>query len=69
MQGFLQDDKPSAQTLFARAAQCFKKCSNQDPTNETYKKAIEMCDKVRGCSGAEAERGFAPPLAVRPSVW
>eukprot|EP00200_Dunaliella_tertiolecta_P003891 CAMPEP_0202346526 /NCGR_PEP_ID=MMETSP1126-20121109/5277_1 /ASSEMBLY_ACC=CAM_ASM_000457 /TAXON_ID=3047 /ORGANISM="Dunaliella tertiolecta, Strain CCMP1320" /LENGTH=173 /DNA_ID=CAMNT_0048937943 /DNA_START=117 /DNA_END=635 /DNA_ORIENTATION=+ len=44
--GFLQDDKPSAQELFSRAALCFKKCSVQDPSNETYKKAIEMCEKA-----------------------
>ncbi len=53
VQGFLQDDKPSAQELFSRAALCFKKCSAQDPSNETYKKAIEMCEKVSKVSSSK----------------
>lgn len=44
--GFLSPDKSKAQLNFDKASQCFQRCKNKDPANETYKKAIEMCDKA-----------------------
>lgn len=44
--GFLCPDKRSAQEKFTKAADCFKRCNQKDPSNETYRKAIEMCDKA-----------------------
>uniref|UniRef100_A0A7S0VMK6 Mitochondrial import receptor subunit TOM20 n=1 Tax=Polytomella parva TaxID=51329 RepID=A0A7S0VMK6_9CHLO len=44
--GFLCPDKTIALGKFKDAAECFKDCVKRDPTNETYKKAIEMCEKA-----------------------
>lgn len=47
VQGFLQNEKPQAQLQFNKAAECFRKCMVKDPSNDSYRKALEMCDKVR----------------------
>lgn len=39
-------DKSKAQEQFGKAAACFKRCQQRDPSNEMYRKAIEMCDKA-----------------------
>lgn len=44
--GFLCETKSKAVEQFGKASECFKRCERKDPSNETYKKAIEMCNKA-----------------------
>eukprot|EP00798_Chlamydomonas_sp_ICE-L_P018274 gene18274-24727_t len=44
--GFLCPDKKKALEQFQLAAESFKRCLTKEPTNDTYKKALEMCDKA-----------------------
>ncbi|KXZ51334.1 hypothetical protein GPECTOR_13g821 [Gonium pectorale] len=44
--GFLCPSKPRALENFTEAAKAFKHCHDKEPTNETFKKALEMCDKA-----------------------
>lgn len=44
--GFLSNDKSDAMKHFDAAEAVFKKCKDKEPTNETYRKALEMCKKA-----------------------
>lgn len=44
--GFLCPTKTKAQEQFSKAAEYFRRCQQKDPNNDTYKKALEMCDKA-----------------------
>ncbi|KAG1677856.1 hypothetical protein FOA52_008620 [Chlamydomonas sp. UWO 241] len=44
--GFLCADKPDALGQFAKAEECFRICISKDPSNDSYKKAIEMSQKA-----------------------
>ncbi|KAG2488673.1 hypothetical protein HYH03_012834 [Edaphochlamys debaryana] len=44
--GFLCPDKAKANQRFQEASAAFKHCHDKEPDNETYKKALEMCDKA-----------------------
>lgn len=44
--GFLCSDKPAALKKFEDAKVAFQKCQEKDPSNETYRKALEMCEKA-----------------------
>ncbi|KAK9864386.1 hypothetical protein WJX84_002098 [Apatococcus fuscideae] len=45
-QGFLTSDTGEAKAYFNRATDCFKKALNEEPNNDTYKKALEMTSKA-----------------------
>mmetsp|Transcript_25105 Transcript_25105/g.30387 ORF Transcript_25105/g.30387 Transcript_25105/m.30387 type:complete len:204 (-) Transcript_25105:562-1173(-) len=45
-QGFLFTDPKQANTYFERARSCFQRALNEEPKNDTYKKAIEMTAKA-----------------------
>lgn len=45
-QGFLAPTRAEALGQFDRAAACFRSCVAKEPGNETYKKALDMCDKA-----------------------
>eukprot|EP00850_Spirogloea_muscicola_P006494 SM000031S11503 [mRNA] locus=s31:78716:80038:+ [translate_table: standard] len=45
-QGFLLQDAGRANALFQKAATCFQGALDEDPTNEGYKKALELADKA-----------------------
>ncbi|KAI8468070.1 MAG: translocase of outer mitochondrial membrane [Monoraphidium minutum] len=44
--GFLQQTKGEALEHFDRAKGVFQACKDKDPSNETYCKAYEMCEKA-----------------------
>lgn len=44
--GFLASDRKSALELFDKAEEFFKQCKENEPNNETYKKALDMCKKA-----------------------
>ncbi|GLC55465.1 hypothetical protein PLESTB_000990100 [Pleodorina starrii] len=44
--GFLCPDKSKANQNFKEASKAFKHCYEKEPSNETYKKALEMCEKA-----------------------
>ncbi|GMH41274.1 hypothetical protein BSKO_09184 [Bryopsis sp. KO-2023] len=45
--GFLmQGDKEQAHDLFNKALDCFKKAQAEDPTNEIYRRAVEVTEKA-----------------------
>jgi tetratricopeptide (TPR) repeat protein len=45
-QGFLSGDASSAEGFFNKAGDCFQKAVDQEPTNESYKRAMEMSSKA-----------------------
>ncbi|QDZ18271.1 translocase of outer mitochondrial membrane [Chloropicon primus] len=45
-QGFLHASVEKAQDYFDRACECFRKACKEDPSNEVYKKALEMNSKA-----------------------
>eukprot|EP00958_Prasinococcus_capsulatus_P005545 scaffold536_cov409-Prasinococcus_capsulatus_cf.AAC.15 len=45
-QGFLFPTLEKAQEYFDKAASCFEKALKEEPTNEVYKKALELTSKV-----------------------
>jgi tetratricopeptide (TPR) repeat protein len=45
-QGFLSGDASSADGFFTKAGDCFQKAVDQEPTNESYKRALEMSSKA-----------------------
>jgi uncharacterized membrane protein YgcG len=45
-QGFLTADGDTAGALFGKAAACFERAVEADPTSEVYKKALEMTAKA-----------------------
>lgn len=45
-QGFLAPTRQEALEQFDRAAACFRSCVDKEPQNETYRKALDMCDKA-----------------------
>ncbi|WIA12152.1 hypothetical protein OEZ85_012225 [Tetradesmus obliquus] len=44
--GFLAADRKTALQHFNKAEDYFKHCKEKEPSNETYKKALEMCKKA-----------------------
>ncbi|GFR43811.1 hypothetical protein Agub_g4936 [Astrephomene gubernaculifera] len=44
--GFLCPEKSRALQNFNEASKAFKHCYDKEPNNETYKKALEMCEKA-----------------------
>lgn len=44
--GFLSGDKEEAMEHFNMAEAVFRRCKEKEPSNETYKKALEMCKKA-----------------------
>ena len=59
--GFLCPEKPKAMEQFTKASSCFKRCHDKDSSNETYKKALEMCEKAPEYYGR-------PPPPLSPSL-
>ena len=57
-QGFLFREQSKAEEYFDRAKSCFQRALNEEPTNEIYKKALEMTDKAPGLH-AELQRQLA----------
>ncbi|KAK6928525.1 hypothetical protein RJ641_007116 [Dillenia turbinata] len=45
-QAFLTPDKDEAKVLFDRASVCFQQAVNEDPSNELYKKSLEVTAKA-----------------------
>ncbi|KAG7672644.1 hypothetical protein Ndes2526B_g08828 [Nannochloris sp. 'desiccata'] len=45
-QGFLSGDASSAEGFFSKAGDCFQKAVDQEPANESYKRALEMSSKA-----------------------
>eukprot|EP00873_Tetraselmis_striata_P045540 jgi/Tetstr1/465804/TSEL_010425.t2 len=45
-QGFLNTDSARAQSFFDQAADCFRKALAEEPTNDVYKKALDMTSKA-----------------------
>ncbi|KIZ02676.1 import receptor subunit TOM20-3 [Monoraphidium neglectum] len=44
--GFLQQTKAAALEQFNLAKQVFQACKDKEPNNESYRKALEMCEKA-----------------------
>lgn len=44
--GFLQKDKAEALEFFGQAKEVFQAGRDKDPSNETYAKALDLCDKA-----------------------
>lgn len=45
-QGFLSSDIDSANSYFNKAGDCFKRAVEQEPSNESYQRALEMSSKA-----------------------
>jgi len=45
-QGFLSGDASSADGFFSKAGDCFQKAVDQEPANDSYKRALEMSSKA-----------------------
>ena len=45
-QGFLFQEAQKACSHFDEAKTCFQRALNEEPTNEIYRKALEMTDKA-----------------------
>lgn len=54
-QGFLFKDQIKAEEFFDEAKSCFQRALNEEPTNDIYRKALEMTDKAPGLH-AELQR-------------
>ena len=71
-QGFLFQEAERAGDFFDKAKTCFQRALNEEPTNEIYKKALEMTDKAPGLH-AELQRQLAEQQAQRkpraPRRW
>lgn len=73
--GFLmQGDKEQAHELFNKALECFRKAQAEDPTNEIYRRAVEVTEKapeiyeeLQRQLGGEREGGVADPTAASSS--
>ncbi len=46
LQGFLSGDTGTANLYFDRAADCFKQSVQQEPNNDSYRRALEMSSKA-----------------------
>eukprot|EP00877_Chromochloris_zofingiensis_P001101 jgi/Chrzof1/10992/Cz05g19250.t1 len=69
--GFLSPDRESALEHFQKAQTVFQSCQVKEPNNETYRKALEMCNKApeyydeiqeqisRAAAGGPSSRGEA----------
>jgi tetratricopeptide (TPR) repeat protein len=57
-QGFLFQEAQKACSHFDEAKTCFQRALNEEPTNEIYRKALEMTDKAPGLH-AELQRQLA----------
>ena len=71
-QGFLFQEADKAGEYFEKAKECFQRALNEEPTNEIYKKALEMTDKAPGLH-AELQRQLAEQQAqqevLAPRRW
>ena len=56
--GFLFQEAQKACSHFDEAKTCFQRALNEEPTNEIYRKALEMTDKAPGLH-AELQRQLA----------
>ena len=65
-QGFLFQEADKAGEYFEKAKECFQRALNEEPTNEIYKKALEMTDKAPGLH-AELQRQLAEQQAQQES--
>ena len=45
-QGFLSAESGAASLFFTKAGHCFQKAVDQEPSNESYKRALEMSSKA-----------------------
>lgn len=63
-QGFLFPDAREAMRYFEEAKSCFRRALAEEPTNEIYKKALEMTDKAPGLH-AELQRQLAEQAAAQ----
>ncbi|KAK9813199.1 hypothetical protein WJX72_010462 [[Myrmecia] bisecta] len=57
-QGFLTGETVTAQALFDKATDCFKRALAEDPTSEVYQKGLEMTSKAPALH-AELQRQMA----------
>lgn len=66
-QGFLFQEADRAGEFFDKAKVCFQRALNEEPTNEIYKKALEMTDKAPGLH-AELQRQLAEQQAQQEAA-
>ena len=66
-QGFLFQEAERAGDFFDKAKTCFQRALNEEPTNEIYKKALEMTDKAPGLH-AELQRQLAEQQAQQEAA-
>ena len=74
-QGFLSSDSDAADAFFAKAGDAFKKAVDQEPGNESYKRALDMSAKApqlylelqRQLAAAGAGMGGSPRAEAAPS--
>lgn len=50
-QGFLSGDEATANAFFTKASTCFTKAVEQEPGNDSYRRAKEMSAKVGWVAG------------------
>ena len=65
--GFLFQEAEKAGEFFEQAKTCFQRALNEEPTNEIYKKALEMTDKAPGLH-AELQRQLAEQQAQQDAA-
>ena len=66
-QGFLFQEAERAGDFFDKAKTCFQRALNEEPTNEIYKKALEMTDKAPWLH-AELQRQLAEQQAQQEAA-
>lgn len=74
-QGFLSAESTAAGAFFTKAGDCFQKAVDQEPSNESYKRALEMSSKApqlyeelqRQLQAAGATMGGSPRGESGPS--
>jgi tetratricopeptide (TPR) repeat protein len=66
-QGFLFQEAERAGEFFDKAKVCFQRALSEEPTNEIYKKALEMTDKAPGLH-AELQRQLAEQQAQQEAA-
>eukprot|EP00232_Nephroselmis_pyriformis_P003262 CAMPEP_0182909160 /NCGR_PEP_ID=MMETSP0034_2-20130328/35601_1 /TAXON_ID=156128 /ORGANISM="Nephroselmis pyriformis, Strain CCMP717" /LENGTH=193 /DNA_ID=CAMNT_0025045395 /DNA_START=34 /DNA_END=615 /DNA_ORIENTATION=- len=66
-QGFLYPQASKANEYFQKAAMCFQKAVDEDPTNDVYRKALEMTDKAPSLH-AELQKQLAAQQAQQQGM-
>ena len=74
-QGFLSAESNAAGAFFSKAGDCFQQAVDQEPSNESYKRALEMSSKApqlyeelqRQLQAAGASLGGSPRAESGPS--